>query len=391
MGDYIFMNSYKLFVIIASLLVLTMIFPSCSLLSLPAITETGIPQNNTSTTTTSNNAVEPIDPTYTAPTPSGTSTPSEMPDFVSVISEVRPSVVSINTKVTSLSVFGGLYTQEGAGSGWIIDDSGLIVTNNHVVENADSISVTFEDGRNFTAETVRADPVSDLAVIKIEADNLPPALSIYDSTSLEVGEWVIAIGNSLGQGISATKGIISALGVSITSNTGETLYDLIQTDAAINPGNSGGPLINMSGKVIGINSVKVAQVGVEGMGYAISTHTAMPIIDELIKYGYVKRPWMGASLYTVDQTAIRQLGLSVNEGVLLVQVLEGGPSDKAGLQRFDVITQVNGEKIVRDQELVNIIRSSQIGDTLEITYWRDNSSYTTELTLEQSPPPSSQS
>ena len=125
--------------------------------------------------------------------------------------------------------------------------------------------------------------------------------------SLQVGDWVIAIGNSLGQGISATKGIVSAMGVSVSADQGETLYDLIQTDAAINPGNSGGPLVNLAGEVIGINSIKVAQVGVEGMGYAISTKVAIPIINELVTNGYVTRPWLGVGLYTVDQTVVRQV------------------------------------------------------------------------------------
>ncbi len=200
----------------------------------------------------------------------------------------------------------GHVTQEGAGSGWIIDSSGLIVTNNHVVEGANSITVTLEDGRNFSADTVRTDPVTDLAVVKINAQNLPPALKVGDSSKLRVGDWVVAIGNSLGQGISATKGIVSAMGVSVSADT-ETLYDLIQTDAAINPGNSGGPLVNLAGEVIGINSIKVAQVGVEGMGYAISIKEALPIINDLVTNGYVTRPWMGVGLYTVRPNGSAQV------------------------------------------------------------------------------------
>ena len=204
-----------------------------------------------------------------------------IPDFVSIIAEVRPSVVAITTEVP-VRFFGRQFTQEGAGSGWIIDEDGLIVTNNHVVEGARNVTVTLEDGRIFPAESVRTSSVADLAVIKINAQGLP-ALQIGDSSQIQVGEWVVAVGNSLGLGISATKGIVSALGVSISTSPGESLDNLIQTDAAINPGNSGGPLVNLLGQVVGINSIKVSQVGVEGMGYAISIDKAKPIIDDLTR------------------------------------------------------------------------------------------------------------
>lgn len=331
------------------------------------------------------NISSPINPTFSLPSLHTTGAQNSMPDFASVIANVRPSVVSINTIVKGTSIFGGSFTQEGAGSGWIIDSSGLIVTNNHVVEGATSISVTLADGRNFSADTVRADSVSDLAVIKINAQNLPSALKVGDSSKLMVGNWVIAIGNSLGEGISATKGIVSALNVSVSTDQGETLYDLIQTDAAINPGNSGGPLVNMNGEVIGINSIKVAQVGVEGMGYAISSKAAIPIINELITNGYVTRPWMGAALYTVDQTAMRQLGLKVDKGVLLTMVVNGGPAYKAGLRQYDVVTSFGGQEVITTDDLVTAIRSSKVGQTVEITYWRGSSQATATLTLGQAP------
>jgi serine protease Do len=270
----------------------------------------------------------PINPELIIPTTSSEIIHTGMTDFVQVIAKVRPSVVAITTTIPTVSIFGGTFTQESAGSGWIIESNGLIVTNNHVVEYADSINVTLEDGRSFVADMVRTDPVSDLAVLKINAHDLPTAM-VGDSSRLQVGEWVIAIGNSLGQGISATKGIVSALDVSISADDGQTLYGLIQTDAAINPGNSGGPLINMSGEVIGINSIKVAQVGVEGMGYAISTQGAMPLINDLITVGYVVRPWLGVVPYQVDEYAVAQLELSVNEGILLREVILGSPADKS--------------------------------------------------------------
>ena len=200
-----------------------------------------------------------------------------------VIAEVKPSVVAINTEATVLGFFNRPFTQKGSGSGWIINEKGIIVTNDHVIDGAGSITVTLDDGRTFPVDmnTVATDPQRDLAVLKIDAENLPAA-DIGDSSALRVGDWVVAIGNSLGLGISATSGIVSSLEVSLPVSSGQTLYNLIQTDAAINPGNSGGPLVNMNGEVIGITSVKIAAVGVEGLGYAISIDEAIPIIQELL-------------------------------------------------------------------------------------------------------------
>jgi serine protease Do len=332
----------------------------------------------------------PINPDF-SPTPAATvvanSVGSTLPDYVSVIAKVRPSVAIIHTETPSFDIFNGTSTQKGAGSGWIIDSSGLIVTNNHVVQGANTVTVVLDDGRTFTADTVRSDPATDLAVIKISAPNLV-ALPIADSNKLKVGDLVVAIGNSLDEGISATNGIISAIGVSITTETGETLYELIKTNAAINPGNSGGPLVNMEGKVIGITGAKVAQVGVEGTGYAISSSVAMPIINDLIKVGFVSRPWLGVSLYTVDASVVQSLRLKVNKGVLLRQIVAGGPADKAGLKRYDVITNFDGQDVATQQELVKIIRAHKVGQTVPVVYWRGSNQNTVSLTLEQSPPPS---
>ena len=207
-----------------------------------------------------------------------------LPSIADVVASVTPSVVTIDTE-TTYQFFSRTYTQEGAGSGWIIDESGIIVTNNHVIEGADSIIITLYDGRTYFADpnTIVSDPQSDLAVIRIDAHNLTAA-TIGDSSELRVGDWVVAIGNPLGLGISAKEGIVSRLGVSLTVD-GKTLNELIETSAAINPGNSGGPLVNMQGEVIGITSAKVSSVGVEGLGYAISIDEAMPIIEELITRG----------------------------------------------------------------------------------------------------------
>ena len=204
-----------------------------------------------------------------------------LPSIADVVAAVKPSVVAIDTEVT-IGFFHRYYTQEGAGSGWIIDENGIIVTNNHVVEGADNISVTLDDGRTFAVDpnTVAIDPLNDLAVLRIDAENLS-ALDNGDCSSLRVGDWLVAIGNPLGLGISAKEGIVSRLDVSLAVD-GQMMDDLIETSAAINPGNSGGPLVNMKGEVIGITSAKVASVGVEGLGYAISINEAMPIIEALI-------------------------------------------------------------------------------------------------------------
>ena len=161
--------------------------------------------------------------------------------------------------------------------------------------------VTLNDGRTIPADKFYTDAVTDLAIIKISAQNLP-ALSTGDSSALQVGDWVVAIGNALGQGISATKGIVSALGISLSPTPGQLIHGLIQTDAAINPGNSGGPLVNMAGQVVGIASYKISQSGVEGMGYAIDINDALPVLNTLISTGFIVRPYLGADVYTVDQT-----------------------------------------------------------------------------------------
>ncbi len=329
-------------------------------------------------------APEPINPTWSPPLITENQT-TELPTIADVVALVKPSVVAITTEVVGQSIF-GQYTQEGAGSGWIIDEDGIIVTNNHVVEGAQVITVTTDDGVSYDADinTVATDPLNDLAILKIDAEGLP-ALERGETASMRVGDWVVAIGNALGQGIRATEGIISRKNVILPVSQGQTLYNLIETSAAINPGNSGGPLVNLSGEVIGITSAKVAQIGVEGMGYAISIDTALPIIQELVNKGYVTRPWLGVSLYTVDQIAIRQLNLSIDYGVVLIQVVANGPADEAGLQEADVIVGMDGEEVRDVHELTQILHSSEIGEPLEIEYYRGDTKYTTTAFPIESP------
>lgn len=324
----------------------------------------------------------PINPGYSAPPPVSSS--PALPDIASVVAKVRPSVAAISTEVITYDIFRRPITQEGAGSGWIIDANGLIVTNNHVVEGAKTITVTLADNRSFTAELARTDPLTDLAVVKINADNLS-AVQIGDSSRIRVGDWVVAIGNALGRGISAKEGIISRIGVSIDVDEGQTLYDLLETSAAINPGNSGGPLVNMAGEVIGMTSAKLAAVGVEGMGYAISANTAKPIIEELIKKGYVVRPWLGVAANTVNQWLAARYSLSVNQGAFITQVVQGSPADKAGLAAGDIIVSFGSIEVKTAEELVRAIHASQIGQQVAITFWRGNAKSVASATLAESP------
>jgi len=324
----------------------------------------------------------PIDPNWTPPPPENNTL--VLPNFADVVAEVKPSVVAINTEVITYDIFNRPFTQEGAGSGWIIDEDGIIVTNSHVVEGAKAITVTLADGRTFPVETVRTDPLTDLAIVTIDAQNLPAA-NIGDSSRLRICDPVVAIGNPLGLGISAKPGWVSRLGVSLQISSGQTLYALIETDAPINPGNSGGALVNMSQEVIGITSAKIAMVGVEGMGYAISINQAMPIIKELIQKGYVIYPWLGVVLHTVDQWLASRYDLAVNKGAFVTELLPGSPADKAGIKPGDVITEFAGEEITTAEELIQAIRSSQIGQRVKITFWRGDAKNTTYAILIERP------
>ncbi len=326
-----------------------------------------------------------LNPSWSLPRPREES--PALPSIADVVEKVYPSVVAITTEVVTLDIFLTPRSQSGAGSGWIIDSNGIIVTNNHVVEGAKKVTVELYDGRIFETDpsNIYTDPLTDLAVVKINASNLPVA-TVGDSTKLRVGDWVVAIGNPLGKGIRAKEGTVSGLKVSLEVDRGQTLDDLIETSAAINPGNSGGPLVNMKGEVVGITSAKISGVGVEGMGYAISTNAAMPIIEQLIRQGYVIRPWLGVSLYTVDRYIAMANRLPVDKGVVITYVAPGSPAEKAGLRQLDVIIRFKGKDVVTAQEVVEAIRSSKVGEDVEITFVRGNERQTVHARLAQSPP-----
>jgi serine protease Do len=212
-----------------------------------------------------------------APQPSGVLV--VLPSFADLTDVVKRSVVAINTETVVRSRF-VRGTVQGAGSGWIFDESGIIVTNNHVIQGAQSITVQLEDGRTYTPVDIKTDPATDIAILRINAGKLP-ALKVGDVSKLRVGDWVVAVGNALGLGISVKNGIVSRLAVSVQVSPSETYSNLIETNAAINPGNSGGPLVNLAGEVIGITSLKLSTAGVEGMGYAINIGDAISVIQRL--------------------------------------------------------------------------------------------------------------
>jgi serine protease Do len=325
----------------------------------------------------------------TSPCPtmaSNTTGSYSLPSITDVVEAVKPVVTSIVVGTVSYNIFLQPVPTEQAGSGFIIDPSGYIVTNNHVVEGATSISVCIPDGRNFDAALVGTDPLTDLAVIKIEGDILPTA-EFGRSSELEVGAWVVAIGNALALegGPTVTVGVISALGRTLEAESGLSLYDVIQTDAAINPGNSGGPLINLQGEVVGINTAKITAVDVSGVGFAVSADTARPVIEELIEKGYVSRAYLGVSLVTVTSVIARSYDLATEEGAMVYHVVTGTPAGQAGLKANDVITYVDGEKVTTADDVILAIRAHEIGDRIQITYLRGTRETTTSVTLVERP------
>jgi serine protease Do len=335
----------------------------------------------TSSPTQSDNSTQHTDSNWTFPLESEPATPS--PDFPPIVAKVMPSVVSVTTEIVTSDFFGRQYTESVAGSGIVIDDNGHIVTNNHVVEDAQSIYVELADGRTFSANIIGTDTLSDLAVIKIDAANLPYA-HWGNSSSLSVGEWVLAIGNALGEGITATEGIVSRLNVSVDVE-GNTLYGLIQTTTAVNPGNSGGPLVNMAAEVIGITSVKIVASEVEGMGFAISSDEAKPIIEDLIRYGHVTYPWLGVKVATVTPLLAASENLSVDRGALIVEVVADSPAEEARLKVNDVIIRFGDKEISNFADLIQAIRSSEINEEVEIVFVRGEDTKTTSARLVERP------
>lgn len=323
------------------------------------------------------------------------SQPSAVPNGLNFIADVAgqvsPAVVKINSSRTvasqggdsfgdpRLRQFFGLPTpdsgsrvERGSGSGFIVNANGRILTNAHVVDGADKVVVTLNDGRSFEGRVLGSDSVTDLAVVQVEATNLPTVV-MGDSDQLQPGEWAIAIGNPLGLDHTVTKGIISAIGRSSSDiGEGNKRIDFIQTDAAINPGNSGGPLLNAKGEVIGINTAIIR--GAQGIGFAIPINSAQVIADQLVQNGKVDHPYLGVQMLDITPEMKQQVNgdpnapvkLTVDQGVLLMEIVANSPAQKAGLRSGDVITKVNNQAVTNSTEVRRAVEKSQIGTNLTV-------------------------
>ena len=258
------------------------------------------------------------------------------------------------------------FKQPSLGSGFIIDKKGFVVTNNHVIEDADQIKVKLDDDTEFNAEVVGRDPNTDLALLKIESDKDLPVLTLGDSNKLKIGQWVVAIGSPFGLERTVTAGIVSAKGRVIGSGPYD---DFIQTDASINPGNSGGPLLNMKGEVIGINTAIIASG--TGIGFAIPVNLAEGIIAQLKAEGEVTRGWLGVAIQDLTNEMAEYYGLKDRKGVLVADVFEGDPADKAGIQAKDIILKVNDQKIETSRQLTSMIAGLKVGETAKVEIFRN--------------------
>jgi S1-C subfamily serine protease len=310
-----------------------------------------------------------------------------------VADRARPAVVFIAVRTTPTKGSFGAEPQGGVGSGAIIDPAGFIVTNNHVVEGAQQIRVALPDGRTYDAKLVGRDPQSDLAVIKVDprAGEQLPVLRFGDSEKLRIGEWVVAIGNALGLegGPTVTAGVVSALGRDVPEPNGAVLENVVQTDAAINPGNSGGPLLNMGAEIIGINTLGAGQTQsgyqAQGINFAISTTTARPIVDDLMRNGRVVRAYVGIGTATMTPAIAAQTGLAFTPGAIVTQVGAGSPAARGGLQEGDIIVALGDQEVKNDQQLRQAILARKPGDQVALTIVRNGQRRQIQLTLGERP------
>lgn len=308
--------------------------------------------------------------------------------IIDSVKKVTPAVVSITTSQNVEDFFGRTFEQQGGGTGFIVTNDGLILTNKHVAEAGSSLSVLTAEGKSFDARVVAKDPTNDLAILKIEANGLP-VVDLGNSDDLQIGQWVIAVGNALGQlQNTVTVGVISARERQLTAGGGsaqEQLNNLLQTDAAINSGNSGGPLVNLAGQVIGINTAVASNA--QNIGFAIPINQATKALDSYRKSGKIIRPFLGVRYITVNKEITQMRNLSVDYGALLIgsrsqeAVVSGSPADEAGLRADDIILEINGEKISENQPLAAIIADYQPKDEIELKIFRDGGEETLKLKL----------
>jgi S1-C subfamily serine protease len=322
---------------------------------------------------------------------------SEEQNNISVYKRVSPAVVNITSTAVAFDFFYGAVPQEGQGSGFIIDKEGHILTNYHVVANARQVEVTMSNKKKYKAQVIGLDRSHDLAVIKIEAPSLQPAV-LGDSSQLQVGQKVYAIGNPFGLNGTMTRGIVSSIR-SVREPEGGFIDEAIQTDAAINPGNSGGPLLNSRGDVIGINTMIASSVGQSaGIGFAIPVNAAKAVLNDLVTYGRVRRPSLGIRPLPIGPELADELGLPSDYGLLLLQVVPGGAAEQAGLRGGneraylgntpimiggDLIVAINGERVEDAQDLSHAMNNLKAGDTVNVTVWRGKKKMDVKVTLQE--------
>ena len=285
--------------------------------------------------------------------------------LVSAVDKVSKSVVNIASVRMLQDQLFRVFPVEGVGSGVVIDEKGYILTNNHVIDDAERLKVTMTDGRVLRGRVVGSDEATDLAVIKVEAEQPLPAAELGNSDDLKVGQIVLAIGNPFGLtgGPAVTAGIVSSLNRSIQARSG--VLELIQTDAAINPGNSGGPLVNTKGQVVAINTANMPYA--QGIGFAVPVNTAKSILKELIEKGKVARPWIGVASMKVTPHLARYYGLPATEGALIAKVEPYSPADDAGLRKGDIIEGIDGDRVEDPSQIASHVRKKQVDDRLTLT------------------------
>jgi S1-C subfamily serine protease len=321
---------------------------------------------------------------------------------IAVYEKAADGVVNITSTAVQMDFFFNVFPTQGSGSGAILDAKGNILTNHHVVANAQKLEVALADGSRWPAKLIGSDPDNDLAVIKIEAPREKlKVIPMGDSKNLRIGQKVLAIGNPFGFERTLTTGVISSLGRTIRSEVGTLIEDVIQTDAAINPGNSGGPLLNSDGEIVGINSAIISPSGGNvGIGFAIPVNTAKRLIPELISKGYVTYPWIGATIQTLIPEVAKYLKLKIERGALIAEVVKGGPADKAGLkggsQRVqvgnmivlvggDIVVKADDQEIKTNEELIRYIREKKIGNTVTFKVYRKDKYEDVKVTLGERP------
>jgi S1-C subfamily serine protease len=321
---------------------------------------------------------------------------------IAVYEKVADGVVNVTSTAVQMDFFFNAFPTQGSGSGSIIDVKGHILTNHHVVADAQKLEVTLADGSKWPAKLVGSDPDNDLAVIKIETPKEKlKVITMGDSKNLRIGQKVLAIGNPFGLQRTLTTGIISSLGRTIRSDVGTLMEDIIQTDAAINPGNSGGPLLNSDGEIIGINSAILSPSGGNvGIGFAVPVNLARRVVPELISKGYVTYPWIGATIQSLIPEMAKYLKLKIERGAMISDLVKGGPADKAGLkggnQRVqvgnmvvlvggDVVVKADQQEIKTNDELIHYIREKKPGDTILLKVFRKDNFIEVKVTLGERP------